>query len=263
MIVAVLLAATTGLPAGASAASWWWSRKFEASLRVTHTAVWQSPSARPCDVMGTASWEFDAHQTRGVPVRVEFFGGGYVTRGEGGYRVTDAGRRRHYALPAIGTASADVVQQPTGDPDYPCDAQPDLSRCATRAFPQRYTGGFLDGQIRVGRLGLHIEDLRSPDDLPSSPNTIPCVSFVGELPGWRQTDILGTDHPVRRVFRSRIVVFRGERRYRPRRWGIEVGGIAGTGSLNVTLSWELRLRAAGRLRQQCSYETPGNRCPRL
>jgi hypothetical protein len=264
-IVVVLLAGLATAAQDATAASWWWSRKYVASLRVTQAATWQTVSARPCEVTGSGSWEFRAAPTRPVPVRVEYFGGGYVTRGEGGYRVTDAGRRRHYALPATGTATADVVQQPSGDPDSGCDAPPDLTRCGTWRFPRPYTGGFLEGRVRVGRLALHIEDIRDPDEQPlPSPEATPCLRIDPRLPGaGSQLDVLGTALPVRSVFRRRTVVFRGERRYRPRRYGVEVGGVGVDAELSVRLSWELRLRAAGRARQQCSYETRRNRCPRL
>ena len=259
----VLFAALATPPSDASAASWYWSRKFDASLSVTQTATWTTASPRPCGFTGQGRWVFDARAASPSRVRVEYLGGGYVTRGEGGYRVFDIGRARHYALPATGTATAELVQQPSDDPEVTCDEVPNMSQCGTRPFPRRYTGGFLEGQAPVGRLTLHIEDIRDPDELPGS-GEIPCLRIDPRLPGAGfQLDVIGTDLPVRRVFRRRSVTFRGERTFRPREYGVEVGGVGVSARLGVVLAWELKLRARGRARQQCSYETPRNRCPRL
>jgi hypothetical protein len=259
----VLLVAMASLPSEAAAASWWWSRKFDARLSVTQTANWTTASSRPCGLNGQGRWVFDARPATPSPIRLEFLGGGYVARGEGGYRVFDVGRSRHSALPSTGTASAAVVQQPSGDPDAPCDEVPNLSQCGTRPFPRRYTGGFLEGQAPVGRLTLHIEDIRDPDELPGS-GEIPCLRIDPRLPGAGfQLDVVGTDLPVRRVFRRRSVTFRGERSFRPREYGVDIGGVSVSARLSVVLAWELKLRARGRTRQQCSYATRRNPCPRL
>jgi hypothetical protein len=134
---------------------------------------------------------------------------------------------------------------------------PNLSQCGTRAFPRRYTGGFLEGQAPVGRMTLHIEDIRDPDELLGS-GEIPCLRIDPRLPGAGfQLNVIGTDLTVRRVFRRRSVTFR------PREYGVDVGGVSVSARLSVVLAWELKLRARGRARQQCRYETRRNRCPRL
>jgi hypothetical protein len=259
----VVLAAVAILPTDASAASWYWWRKFDASLSVTQSASWSTASTRPCGLTGEGRWVFDARAGRPSPIRLEFLGGGYVTKGEGGYRVFDVGRHRHYALPATGTATAQVTQQPSDDPDFGCDEVPNLTDCGTRAFPRRYTGDFLLGQQPVGRLTLHVEDIRDPDELPGS-TEFPCLRIDPRLPGaGRQLGLIGTDLPVRRVFRRRSVTFRGERAWRPRSYGVEIGGVLVDATLSVEVSWELRLRARGRAHAQCSYQTRRNRCPRV
>jgi hypothetical protein len=259
----VVLAVFAGLPAEASAASWFWWRTFDATLSVTQTATWTTTSARPCGLSGQGQWVFDARPATPTRVEVQFLGGGYVTKGEGGYRVFDVGRRYHSALPASGTATAAVTQQPSDDPTAPCDEVPNLSQCGTRTFPRRYTGGSLLGRPRVGRMTLHIEAIPDPDELPGS-GEIPCLRIDPRLPGAGfQLDLVGTDLPVKRVFRRRTVTFRGERSYREREYGVDVGGISVSARLKTVLAWELTLRAAGRARQQCSYETRRNRCPRL
>src|SRR5919108_5590943 len=209
----VVLAALAIPPADASAASWYWWRKFEASLTVTQTAGWTTTASRPCELTGQGSWVFDARTPKPSAVRVEFLGGGYVTKGEDGYRIFDVGRGRHYALRATGTATADVVQLPSDDPETPCYRVPDLSQCGTRVFPRRYTGNFYEGQQPVGRLTMHIEDIADADDLPGSGES-PCLQFDPRLLGaGRQLDIVGTDIPVKRVFRRRLVTFRGARTF--------------------------------------------------
>lgn len=251
------------MPSHASAASWYWSRAFDASLSVTQTATWTTASSRPCGLTGQGRWAFDGRAVSPSRVRVEYLGGGYVTRGDGGYRVFDVGRGRHDALPATATATAEVAQQPSDDPATPCDEVPDLSQCGTRPFPRRYTGGSLLGQAPVGRLTLHIEDIRDPDELPGL-GEITCLRIDPRLPGAGfQLNVIGTDLPVRRVFRRRSVVFRGERTFRSREYGVDVGGVPVNARLGVVLAWELRLRARGPVRQQCSYETRRNPCPRL
>ena len=258
----LLLAAFAALPAEASAASWFWSRKFDATLSVTQTATWTTASTRPCGLTGQGEWVFDARTARPQRVEVQFLGGGYVAKGEGGYRVFYRGRGNHSRLPNTGTPSAVVTQNPSDDPTLPCDDVPNLSQCGTRAFRPRFTA-FLEGQRPVGRMTMHIEGIPDPDELPGSGET-PCLRIDPRLPGAGfQLDLVGTDIAPIRVFRRRSTTFRGVRTYRERGYGVDVGNAPVNARLTTVLEWELKLRAAGRARQQCSYETRRNRCPRL
>jgi hypothetical protein len=259
----LVLAASAALPAEASAASWFWWRKYDATLSLTQTATWTTASTRPCGLNGQGQWVFDARPAAPVRMELQFLGGGYFAKGEGGYRVFDVGRRRYDTLPATGTATAAVTQNPSDDPESPCDEVPNLSQCGTRAFPRRFTGASLVSPARSARMTFHIEAIPDPDELPGSGET-PCLRIDPRLPGAGfQLDLAGTKIAPRTVFRRRSVTIRGERTFRERGYGIDIGNVPVNGRLSVVLEWELKLRAAGRARQQCSYETRRNRCPRL